>query len=268
MSGDQLDIVTPTVGRGAWPTSGRGGTLDPTGTKPGRYYANRGPVDVTSTVSPLLLVGQLAAQRIPNGIVGVDEYAVRAGVLALQRHLGLYDDGLYGPKTAAGVTIWQRSMGLVADGVYGPASARAMFAPALDSFARQIATSGSTATVIARIGRGTIAYESGYDPGAVGVTTPVDLGLAQLNGPSHPAMTVDDRLDPLTSLRYATSLIASNLDAMSGNERDAIAAYNLGVGGARSWVRAGRPDVWTRTVDGNTRTTYVGRYIAAVQAAG
>lgn len=46
--------------------------------------------------------------------------AAGAPVIALQRVLGLEDDGLFGPHTEAAVRVFQRSQNLVPDGIVGP----------------------------------------------------------------------------------------------------------------------------------------------------
>lgn len=45
-----------------------------------------------------------------------------SSVALLQRHLGLFPDGVFGPHTAAAVRSFQRRHGLAADGVVGPAT--------------------------------------------------------------------------------------------------------------------------------------------------
>jgi|11_taG_2_1085331.scaffolds.fasta_scaffold27302_3 putative chitinase len=48
-------------------------------------------------------------------------------VKAIQQHLGLGDDGIYGPGTKRAVKQFQASNGLLADGVAGPTTLRKMF---------------------------------------------------------------------------------------------------------------------------------------------
>lgn len=248
-------ITYPARGRGSFPASGAGGTLSSDGAHPGRYYTlNHGDQS---------MIG-LTAYRAnkANSKVSIDYYATWRGAVGIQRMLGVTADGLFGKDTFAALKSWQSARGLVPDGVAGPATLRAMFSP----LARKIAVmAGSAHTVLPDLVVGHVGYESGWDVGAVGVTTPVDLGLGQINGPSHQSMSEIVRLDPESALRFVAQFVDDNLTAFDGNVRDAVAAYNLGIGGARTWVKAGRPDVWTRTGDnGQTSVTYVRRYIDQV----
>lgn len=47
-------------------------------------------------------------------------------VKSIQRLVGAYQDGIFGPKTHSAVKAWQRRNGLVADGIVGPITSRAM----------------------------------------------------------------------------------------------------------------------------------------------
>jgi peptidoglycan hydrolase-like protein with peptidoglycan-binding domain len=243
---DLIPTTTPLVGRGAWPNKGTGGTLSLDGTKPGAFY--RAPAaDAT-------MPGLTAARSIRAGAsVNINDYAVWAAIKAIQKRVGLKDqDGLFGADTANAVRIFQQRANLVDDGIVGPATSKRMWLYDLTHLV------GYTAQAKWLAG-GHITYESGWDPGAVGVTTPVDLGLGQINGPAQPALTVDQRLDPNVSLPFVAQLVTANLGAFGGNVDDAVLAYNLGRQGARDWVAAGRPQMW-----GQTDTT---KYITRIKEA-
>lgn len=228
-----LRLLYPDHGRGAWKSIG--GTLNSAGTGPGAYY--RAPV------GSVPMPGLVAYRGLQNGdIIGIDAYAVFMAVKGIQREVGTDTDGLFGPGTAAAVKKWQALHGLEADGLVGEKTAKAMFMP----IAHSIAASVSMSSTVAKLTLAHVGFESGWDPGAVGEVEPRDLGLGQINGPAHSDLTPDFRLTPRYALGFVANFVLDDLEAMVWNERDAIAAYNLGVSGARGWIRAGRPDVWNK----------------------
>lgn len=243
------DVLAVTTGRGAWPNNGTGGTLSVKGDKPGGYY--RAPA-AGRPMPGRLAFDAMRAGKAPT----LNDYAVFMGVKAIQQRLGATDDGLFGPNTGKAVAAWQTSKGLVADGVFGPASGKAMFGPLATSAAVAVSTRAGFADVV----RGHIGHESWWDPGAVGVSTPDDVGLGQINGPAHPTITLEQRFDAEFAIPWIAEFADGNITAMGGVRDDGVAAYNLGIGGARSWVKAGRPQMWG--------STDVRKYIASVLTAG
>lgn len=242
-----VQLTYATKGRGAWPKSGVGGTLNADGTAAGQYY--RAPADG----SPMAMPGYVGYMLLAAGApVDVNFYAVHQGVRAIQREIGATVDGLFGPATAARLTTWQTEKRLPADGVFGPQSAQAMFTTIAAALAKNI--SGSTTT--SRLVLGHVPVESGWDPAAVGLSTPHDLGLGQINGDAHLDLTPEYRLTPRLALTAVATIVQADLAAMNWIVRDAIAAYNLGVGGARAWVKAGHPAVFNGAP--------IGSYVAAV----
>lgn len=223
-----LQLTYPTPGRGAW--SSIGGTLSSDGTKPGTYY--RSPA---GTMKMPGLAGYTAVQQ--DGSIDINSYAVYMAVKGIQREVGVTEDGLFGPATGAAVSSWQIRHGLESDGVFGPTTARTMFR----AVALTIARNASPNLAVTELVFGHVGFESGWDPGAVGYVEPRDLGLGQINGPAHPELTPSFRLSPRPALAYVANFVLNNLESMLWIARDAIAAYNLGVGGARAWVSAGRP---------------------------
>lgn len=238
-------ITYPGQGRGAWPTNGAGGTLNTDGTAPGRYYRS---VAAGTSLGTVGLNGYRADKG--NLKCSVDDYAVWRAVAGIQtelRQMGhlapdTVADGLYGRLTGQGVATFQKANGLVADGVYGPATSRALWEPVARSTAVDV--DPAHANQLTPILVGTLNWESGWDPGAVGATTPQDLGLAQINGPAHPELSADQRLDPRTAISMAAGLIAANLRYFGYRTDAAIAAYNLGRAGASRWLLDGSPDIW------------------------
>lgn len=243
-------ISYPATGRGAWPGNGTGGTVKSDGTAPGRFYRS---IAAGANLPSVGLAGY-RADRLTGGPCTVDEFAVYRGVVAVQvelRERGLLGsdlrpllaDGIWGKNTDSAVRAFQLANNLTPDGVFGPASARALFTPR----ARSAAQAEDNTGTVWKLMVGTVQWESGWDPGAVGSSTPQDLGLGQINGPAHPSMTEAMRLDPAVSLPYVAGMIAANLRAMKWNPRDAVAAYRYGVRGASEWVAAGRPQLYKGT---------------------
>lgn len=231
-------IEYPERGRGAWPSSGTGGTYSSDGSKPGRFY--RAPAKKGDP-----MIGLLAFRAVRDGTpCSLDHYATYRAVMALQEAFGLTPDGLWGPITDTKVKDWQAKRGLKPDGVFGPKSARQLFQPLCAAFAQEV--DRQHAGDIAQMVAGHVNLESMWDPAAIGVLTPQDVGLGQINGLAHPSVSLDQRLDPMFSIQWMVSFVEANFKAMGFNVRDAVAAYNLGLTGARNWIKDGRPDVWVR----------------------
>jgi peptidoglycan hydrolase-like protein with peptidoglycan-binding domain len=202
-----------------------------------------------------------------GGKVNVNDYAVFMAIKAIQRVVKTLDDGLFGKDTAAAVTAYQKANGLKADGIVGPDTAKHMFGGMLNRITPSTASVNSALTH--KAARGHVSLESQFDPGAVGVSTPDDLGLGQINGPSHPDLSIDDRLTPTTALPWIVNFVESNMSYMGvksstpeppmpssaaataavnlNQYTDAIAAYNLGKGGATLWRNAGRKQFYGQT---------------------
>lgn len=259
------------VGRGAWPVSGAGGTLTrdrlTKGTKPGRFYMLAAKAD--GTVDQSKYVGRAAWTALRAGTpTDLNEFAAHLAVKAIQTQLvaggftardgsALRVDGVFGRNVDHAVRLFQAAKGLTVDGVFGSASARAMFHPLM------AAAAGGRGVPVDLL-CGTVTYESGVDPGAVGVQDADDLGMGQLNVRAHPALTIEDRFNPSLALAYVAGIIRGNLDAFP-NQDDAIAAYNLGRAGCNAWIAAGRPEWWTPA--GATSSRNVWKYISAVKSA-
>lgn len=243
-------LTYPTTGRGAWNVHGIGGTLDADGASAGMYY--RAPADGSHMAMP----GYVAYKVLNAGAaVDVNYFAVLMAVQAIQREIGAQVDGLFGSQTTARLKTWQAEKRLTPDGVFGPVSAEVMFR----SLARSIARTVTANSMVQRLVPAHCTVESGWDPGAVGVSTPHDLGVGQINGDAHPELDATYRLTPRLALSSITRFVLENSIGMNYVERDTIAAYNLGLSGARGWVKDGRPAVW--------HGAPIGSYVADVKAA-
>jgi soluble lytic murein transglycosylase-like protein len=236
-------------GRGAWNNDGVGGTKKYKSTAPGPYYY-KGTGDPSS--------------KDPN-VVAVTE-GVRALQAAYNRRIAgtnkpkLLTDGIFGPVTSKAIfdyqTAHEAQTGTPWGGV-GPETAEALLRPDIASIVKGTA-------VPEKMVSGAIRTESLYDPGAVGKIDPNDYGLAQINGPSHPNLSVAQRLNPLIAFAFVRDYFVNALDVFGGNKRDAAASYNLGIGGTRKWIAAGRPDVWKPTATSKPRNVkaYIDKILA------
>lgn len=187
----------PATGRGAWPKDGRGGTLNPDGT-PGGYYLYRAGSTIVGS-------GGLAAPDLDHRAAA---YGVKGIQFALRWHgFTVNADAEYGPATASAVAAFQRGQQKYpyvdavrpADppGVVGKGTAYHLFAPIASAYCARYA-------VPPGIAHGIVELESAWDPGAVGFTTPQDLGLAQWRVPlEHDGEFMDEAkaFDVFTSLR-------------------------------------------------------------------
>lgn len=223
------------VGRGAWPRDGRGGTIS--GAGPGPYYAY---ADLWRTVGLAAVLRFLDGQPIP-----FDELAVHYGVKAIQRLVNRCElpddlsvvDGIFGKETDLRVKDVQKRASLKADGVVGSKTMKALLLlPVVETAKRRNEPWEAV--------WGLLAYEGGWDPGAVGYLDNNDLGLAQVNLKAHPSVTVEQAFDPYWAIEFIAGYLANALTYLNGNVRDAVASYNLGIGGARQWIADGRPDEW------------------------
>ena len=72
-----------------------------------------------------------------------------------------------------------------------------------------------------------------FDPSTIaGPVGNQDIGIAQINELAHPDVTRAQALDPYFAVPYASNLLKSNMDYFGGDLNRAIAAYNVGKGGA------------------------------------
>lgn len=244
------------AGRGAWNRHGVGGTLsrDRDGRLvPGRWYvAAEGDQRIQIHV-----FRQLRTGVTPE----LNDLAVFLGAKALQKLLGFDErlqDGIIGPLTDGRIRDKQRELGVAVDGLVGPRTMKAMLMPLVREAAERHG-------VRWQILCGKLTNEGNWDPGAVGASDPTDLGLSQINIRAHPQVSPEQAFDADFAIDFGARFMAENLRAFDGNERDAIAAYNLGAGGCRQWIAAGRPDIWQGSWMSSPRNVkaYIDRIVGA-----
>jgi peptidoglycan hydrolase-like protein with peptidoglycan-binding domain len=223
------------AGRGAW--SAIGGTLNYEGDGRGPYYR-------LATGS----MPQVGSEVVDNNSRAVHG-AVKAYQKALNRRLGAGSakaDGIFGAQTERAVKRFQSSVGETADGVIGPNTSKALLWPDLRRKVNNLRKKYPAAELVTPVlVCGFVQHESGWDAGAVGFQDEDDVGLAQINADAHPEMSFEERLAPIPCFEFIFMYIRNALRELGGNIVDAIVSYNLGLGGARTWIRAGRPDIYT-----------------------
>jgi peptidoglycan hydrolase-like protein with peptidoglycan-binding domain len=198
-----------------------------------------------------------------------NEYAVWKAVaayqVALNRRLGtrLTVDGIFGGATVEAVTKFQTAheakTGTPWGGI-GPQTSRALLRPDM----KQIVLAHGNDLITPKIVSGTINHESQWDAGAIGYLDDTDFGLAQINGTAHPDLSRAERLNPSIAFNFVVNYYENALSQLNNNVRDAIASYNLGIGGARRWISQGRPEWYTP--EGATRARNVWQYIDSILA--
>lgn len=222
------------TGRGAWNVEGLGGTRSyPNHDRPGPYYGQ------TSGYPP-------SAVDVRTSNEWAVHYAVRAYQQAINERTGadILVDGYYGPVTRRAVAAFQESQGVQAWGGIGEDTSERLLTPrvTLTVQHRPNRHAGVTVTII----KGLIRKESNWDAGAVGYADDRDVGLVQINHTAHPDWDTARRINVVTCVEFAVDYLTQSRHEL-GNIRDAIASYNLGRGGARSWVKAGRPNWYNPT---------------------
>jgi hypothetical protein len=219
-------------GRSAWPKAGAGGTLEWNGKTPGRYYC------LAAAGMPLVGSG---GWKSKDG----NERATHGAVLAIQRALrrrldiDLEITGVFDRATAEAASAFRHGIGQDSWGGIGPYTAKELWLPELQRMCHQRGIDQWQVVC------GVIQNESSWDPGAVGYVKPVDIGLAQINGEAHPDMSEKERLSPTFSINFVISYLSNAMRALDGNLDHALASYNLGITGARRWLAAGAPEVYT-----------------------
>lgn len=232
--------MTELGGRGAWSPTGRGGTLKRRLTGvfvPGPYY-------LFDNKTHKYVGGHAVIYKTMGVPVPLDYLAVHHGVIGIQALCSYYLgrpvllDGVFDEKLFTAVKDVQRAAGLKQDGIVGKITMRRMIAKA-------VVDSVAFSAVPAYAVQGILEMEGALDPGAVGVLDPNDWGLAQINSTANPHVSFSDAFCPSFAIRYVRDRLKIALDTFRGNEIDAIVSYNLGLGGTRAWIAAGRPIEWT-----------------------
>ncbi len=187
------------------------------------------------------IVGKPLDGRSPTK--DVNYQAVNLGVKAIQDRINAYGyvpslvaDGIFGAKTKAGVIWVQKKLGIGADGIVGPATCRALFHDLVNFFSAINSVPPSHIY-------GMTYLESVFDPGAVGYTTPSDRGLCQINLVAHSYVTVEQAFDPHFALNYTADRLEGARIQFSGKgpelQKDCSIAQHNSPLWAKQWYAAG-----------------------------
>jgi peptidoglycan hydrolase-like protein with peptidoglycan-binding domain len=216
-----MTVPSVTQGRGAWTATGKDNRS--------RYYE------------------YIVGKPLDGSAAGkdVNYLAVNLGVKALQARINAYgyspkltEDGVLGARSKAGIAWIQGKLKLTADGQAGQITMKAIFR---DLVAWYAGMSGVPAGHI----WGMMMLESVADPGAVGFSTPSDLGLCQINIEAHPDVTAQQAHDPHFAIPYTTNRLAGARAKFGGKGSElqikcSIAQHNAPAWAA-SWYSTGQP---------------------------
>jgi soluble lytic murein transglycosylase-like protein len=186
--------------------------------------------------------------RIGWGILSIKEELVYNGIEQGGMEM---DNPTYGVGTAAKVKLFQKNNKLAADGEVGPNTAHALYKK------RTLATEkkyGIEPGLLCKLKN----LESADFPSCLGHDG-TDRGQLQINKPSHPEVTDKQAFNFPFAIEFAAKLLSGHYKTF-GNWDDALAAYNLGAGGCRKWIAAGRPQT---NADGTPHTA--AQYIRVVR---
>jgi hypothetical protein len=139
----------------------------------------------------------------------------------------------FGVSMNQAVQRFQADHGLTPDGVVGPTTSRALFDKRFAALATRYGVPDSL------VCKGT-KLESALDPGAVGVADIADHGIVQINAAAHPEITIAEAFDPAFALDYYARVLGTGF-AKYHDWDCAIAAWNVGGGGASDWCAMHKP---------------------------
>jgi hypothetical protein len=132
------------------------------------------------------------------------------------------------------VLYYQTRQGLAIDGVVGPLTMAKLLL-------RLKVTTETLFSIPVQFVRKMVDLESANDPGAFALhPDSVDRGLCQINSVQRPGVTDLEAYDPYYALNYLAKDLADaerHLDDWDA----AVVSWNVGVGGAEAWLKAGKP---------------------------
>lgn len=149
-------------------------------------------------------------------------------------------DGTLDAGSARAIKWAQERLGIRADGFAGQPTLKALLAgPSL--------AAENTHDVPDRLVFGLMGKESGWDPGAVGYTTPDDSGLCQINLAAHPEVTLEQAYTPAWALDYTAARMRRAFKKYRQAGASVALAWDCAVAQHNSprladdWADSGRP---------------------------
>jgi peptidoglycan hydrolase-like protein with peptidoglycan-binding domain len=214
-----MPVPSVTQGRGAWTATGKDNKS--------RYYEYilGKPMD-----------GASPTRDVNYEAVNLGVKAIQARINALGYSPALVVDGYLGKASGAGIVWVQKKLGLYADGQAGPTTCKALWRDLI------IWWCGYNQVPSSHV-YGFMALESTFDPGAVGFVTPSDRGLCQINLVAHPTVTVEQAFDPHYAINYTADRLEQARKKYSGKGVNlqtvcSIAQHNSPVA-ADAWYKTG-----------------------------
>lgn len=170
------------------------------------YFANMPGVDVTG-LSPQAAKEKIAAANAkvkvspPATLLAVQYGSLRQGskgdaVKKWQSILGIKEDGVYGPATAAATKKWQADRAIKADGVVGPATWTAALGT---SGKAKDAVTSLLVPIISQPAPANTAVVQNFDLNNA-VAKPVAASTAQISSPKQPAVSPGTQGNPTLRL--------------------------------------------------------------------
>lgn len=226
----------PRVGRGAF----RRGLNCPTG-----YYTIKGTTSLRNRVGAMYHFDKTLdplADNVKALNFGVKALAVKFNEI-LGTHLSIYN-GVFNESFDKAAREVQTRLFVPggADGLVGPNTCKAMWKN--DVFDMEI-THHIPYHLLFKV----LSLETSFDPGAVGILTPDDKGIAQINMPSHETVKLREAFDPIFAFNYAGKLLFGHYAYITSHYPHvtlvdawhmAVVAYNSPKR-ARAWAATGVP---------------------------
>lgn len=140
----------------------------------------------------------------------------------------------FGAQAEALCRSFQDVLGLNKDGAIGPDTARELFR-------KDVLNAASDVDFPSEVLGQLLDLESDFDPGATNVNTDGtrDRGIAMLNDNANPDVDDKEAFDPMFAIPRAARGLRNNLDLLDDLPA-AVASWNVGLGGAKTYLRARR----------------------------